>query len=53
MSKLSIKILPESGRISPVITEKQVVLPAPFGPSKPTASPVLIVRSTPFNTVRL
>ena len=34
----STKILPLLGFINPVKIWKQVVLPAPFGPNKPTAS---------------
>jgi hypothetical protein len=52
ISELSKKILPESGVISPVIIEKQVVLPAPFGPSNPTTSPEFIFISIFFTTSR-
>ncbi|MBA7586169.1 hypothetical protein ES708_28165 [subsurface metagenome] len=35
-------IAPESGLYSPAMTFNNVVLPAPFGPIRPTASPVCI-----------
>ena len=38
---------PLVGRIRPEITRISVVLPAPFGPITPTASPGLTSRLTP------
>jgi hypothetical protein len=35
----SIVTWPSSGRSSPAIIRKSVVLPAPFGPTSPTFSP--------------
>ena len=35
----STRIVPESGRISPNNIRRNVVLPAPFGPSTPYTSP--------------
>src|SRR3954465_14190237 len=43
---------PESGAVSPTTIENVVVLPAPFGPSRPTTSPDAISRLTPLTTVR-
>src|SRR3954465_3919052 len=43
---------PESGGVSPTTIENVVVLPAPFGPSRPTTSPDAIWRFTPLTTVR-
>ena len=40
-------IAPARGRISPEITRINVVLPAPFGPITPTASPAFTSRLTP------
>src|SRR4029077_6036578 len=37
---------PRSGRMSPVIIDTVVVLPAPFGPSSPTSSPRATVNDT-------
>ena len=47
--------VPAVGRSSVVSIRRVVVLPAPFGPRKPTISPALTVRSTPrtASTVRL
>ena len=47
--------VPEVGRSSVVSIRSVVVLPAPFGPRKPTISPSSTVRSTPRTacTVRL
>ena len=42
----------ESGAVSPTTIENVVVLPAPFGPSRPTTSPDAISRLTPCTTVR-
>ena len=43
----SMVIVPLVGRIRPEITRIRVVLPAPFGPITPTASPALTSRVTP------
>ena len=43
----SIVMEPLVGRIRPEITRIKVVLPAPFGPITPTASPALTSSSTP------
>ena len=43
---------PESGETSPTTMENVVVLPAPFGPSRPTTSPDEMSRFTPLTTVR-
>ncbi len=43
----SIVIAPLVGRIRPEITRIRVVLPAPFGPITPTASPAFTSRLTP------
>ncbi len=43
---------PESGDTSPTTIENVVVLPAPFGPSRPTTSPDAISMFTPRTTVR-
>ena len=43
---------PESGAVRPTTIENVVVLPAPFGPSRPTTSPEAISRLTPRTTVR-
>src|SRR5262249_44992201 len=41
------RMSPCCGRIVPETTLKSVVLPAPFGPTRPTISPVPTVRVTP------
>src|SRR5438094_7768624 len=46
MSSPSNTIEPRVGRRKPVKRLKQVVLPAPFGPIRPTISPLSTVRST-------
>ena len=38
---------PESGRISPTSIRMAVVLPAPFGPSRPTTCPGSARKETP------
>src|ERR1041385_1719288 len=43
---------PESGAVRPTVMWNVVVLPAPFGPSKPTTSPDETSRLTPRTTVR-
>src|SRR3954451_10805394 len=43
---------PDSGAVSPTTMENVVVLPAPFGPSRPMTSPDAISRLTPRTTVR-
>ena len=43
----SMAIEPLRGRIRPEITRISVVLPAPFGPITPTASPAFTSRLTP------
>src|SRR6478735_2316704 len=43
---------PESGAVRPTTIENVVVLPAPFGPRRPTTSPDAISISTPLTTVR-
>src|SRR5260363_17593 len=45
-------IWPASSGISPTIIQKEVVLPAPFGPSSPTISPLLTSREISLTTVR-
>ena len=45
-------ISPLSGLISPQIMEKTVVLPAPFGPTKPIRSPLLIRKSASLRISR-
>src|SRR5687767_5492303 len=52
MSLPSSSTRPESGETRPTTIEKVVVLPAPFGPSRPTTSPDEISRLTPRTTVR-
>src|SRR5438445_5033138 len=43
---------PSSGRMTPTTRLKVVVLPAPFGPSKPTISPAETLMDTPLTTRR-
>src|SRR4051794_37888151 len=43
---------PESGAASPTVMANVVVLPAPFGPSRPTISPEDTSMLTPRTTVR-
>src|SRR5580693_452137 len=43
----STTIWPASGRSSPVIIDRDVVLPAPFGPTRPAKEPAAISRSIP------
>src|SRR5215469_8269749 len=52
MSAPSIVTLPLSGGMRPTMMWKLVVLPAPLGPRRPTTSPWLILRLTPFTTRR-
>ena len=42
-----IRIRPPSGRSSPVIIDREVVFPAPFGPTRPASDPAAISRSMP------
>ena len=42
-----IRIWPLSGRSSPVIIDSNVVLPAPFGPTRPASEPAATSRSMP------
>ncbi len=42
-----IRIWPESGRSRPVIIDRDVVFPAPFGPTSPASEPAAISRSIP------
>jgi hypothetical protein len=44
--------LPASGLSAPAMQLKQVVLPAPFGPSSPTTSPLDTSSETSWTTVR-
>ena len=50
MSRPSNSTRPESGATVPVIMPNSVVLPAPFGPMMPSASPSPSERSMPFAT---
>src|SRR4029450_4099332 len=52
MSVPSRSTLPESGDARPTTIENVVVLPAPFGPRRPTTSPEEISRLTPRTPVR-
>src|SRR5687768_17353233 len=45
-------MVPASGDSSPAMIFSSVVLPAPFGPIKPTRSPSPIVRDTFSNSIR-
>ena len=42
-----IRIWPLSGRSRPVIIDREVVFPAPFGPTSPAREPAAISRSIP------
>ncbi len=48
----SSRTCPAVGRYTPVITLKQVVLPAPFGPISPRISPRLISKETESSATR-
>src|SRR5262245_32130422 len=50
ISSPSIRIAPDIGRTSPEIARSVVVLPAPFGPSSATTSPLPTWRSRPRTT---
>ena len=43
-------MVPALGAVAPVISENSVVLPAPFGPMMPSASPSAIDSETPSVT---
>ena len=47
MSSPLITIRPPSGRSRPVIIDREVVFPAPFGPTSPAREPAAISRSMP------
>ena len=49
ISSLVLMISPEVGVRSPLISLKRVVLPAPFEPTRPTLSPVLIENDTSWS----
>jgi hypothetical protein len=52
MSLPSSSMTPSSGRIMPTVMRKEVVFPAPFGPSSPMISPDLTSKLTPSTTAR-
>jgi hypothetical protein len=52
MSEPPRRTRPPSGRTRPTTIEKIVVLPAPFGPRRPTISPAATSTDTSRTTVR-
>ena len=51
-SRPSNQTSPSSGVIIPMVERKLVVLPAPFGPSRPTISAASTSKLTPSTTLR-
>ena len=52
MSVDGLRMEPESGSSIPAIIFSSVVLPAPFGPQRPTRSRATICHVTPLNNTR-
>ena len=51
-NKFAFLISPDSGSISPLSSRSSVVLPLPFGPTRPTRIPAVMGKFNPLISVR-